>query len=511
MHGVMHQCKHMRFHNARAPQDSVLCGAVAEQCEEHKKAVAKEAECAAAAGRAAAEAVAQVNHANQMLAAEREAAQKHAAKEAESAAAAAAAMAQVNRANQQLVAEREAAQKDASETCGRLEREIASLQAATADLTSELTNRSEELESTLGSLSALQEKMQEMHSTEDLALATQVLARALQAKLVERAAEKGLHRVRFLLLLRSWMRWQVTTRLCLRLNAFKCSLSERSTLRVLRHWRERAVTEGRCRRVVARSVCECVRQAIAQVTCRWRQHTSRELKRAGDIRRVQLRRTNRTRGTVLDALRGMHNRALLLSKTHFGMSLLWASWDFVRVRQSFHLWWRMVMRVGWRKRQCVKTMRVSASLILRHVWLEWLLLGALEHHQLLLVSLEQERNKARESEKQARHQTGRLENVEKDAKVLSSTLLRDVEHQRHCLLVAAGLQEKSAEILREKSEEVEKLKTALLQRSLTVRKARDAPEDRDMPGYRLDAASSQDSSAPKRPKQEIVSISLHDR
>jgi hypothetical protein len=474
MHCVMIQCKHMRCHDARATQDCVLCGAVAEQCEEHKETAAKEAQRAAAAGKAAAEAIAQVNHANQTLAAEREAAQKHAAKEAESAAAATAAMAQLNRANQQLVAEREAAQKDTNETCGRLQREIVSLQAVTGDLTLELTNRREELESTLGSLSALQETMQEMHSTEDLALATQVLARALQAKLVKRAAEKGLYRFRSLLLLRSWMRWQVTTRRCLRLNAFKCSLSERSTVRVLRHWQERALAEGRCRSVVARSVCQRVRQAIAQVTCRWRQHTTRELKRAAGIRRVHL------------------------------------SWDFVRVRQSFHLWWRRVMRLGWRKRQCVRTMRVSASLILRHVWREWLLLGALEHQQLLLVALDQERKKATESEEQARHQTGRLENVEKDAKVLSSTLLRDVEHQRDCLLVAAGLQEKSAEILREKSEEVEKLKTALLQRSLTLRKAHAAPKDMEMPGHWLDAACSQDSSVPPRPKQEIVSVCRHD-
>ena len=169
------------------------------------------------------------------------------------------------------------------------------------------------------------------------------------------------------------------------------------------------------------------------------------------------------------------------------------------------------MRVGWRKRQCVRTMRVSASLILRHVWREWLLLGVLEHQQLLLVALEQERKKTIESEEQARHQTGRLENVEKDAKVLSSTLLRDVEHQRDCLLVAAGLQEKSAEILREKSEEVEKLKTALLQRSLTLRKAHAAPKDMEMHGLWLDAACIHDISVPKRPKQEIVSVSRHDR
>jgi hypothetical protein len=447
---------------------------VAEQCEEHKESAAKQTEMAVAAT-----------------------------------AASAAAVTQVNRANQQLLAEREAAKKQVSglnATIRQLESEIASLQVVTADLTSELTKKSEELASARGSLSELQDTLQGMQSTEDLALATQVLARALQAKLVERAAEKGLNRWRSLLLLRSWVRWQVTTRFHLQLRTFSSFLAVRLTARFLRVWRKRALAQGRVRRVVTRSLSKRLTQGIAQATRDWREQTTRALMQAAAISRAQGRRQKRTCGAVLDALRGISHQALLLSKTHVGISVMTASRDSVNVRQCFHQWRRMVMRAGWNEKQCIKAMRISASCVLRDVWLEWCMQLQESKHQLLVVALEEERTKARECEQQARHQTGRLENVQHDAKILSSALLKDVEHQRDCLIVAAAMQEKSAEIMRDKSEEVDKLKMALQQRVHNPRTALNDPRGcvHDT-AFRQDSSQRQGAMPEKRIRQEIVS------
>jgi hypothetical protein len=57
---------------------------------------------------------------------------------------------------------------------------------------------------------------------------------------------------------------------------------------------------------------------------------------------------------------------------------------------------------------------------------------------------------------------------QRDPKFLSSLLLKDVEHKLDCLKVAASIQEKSAEILSDKFQEVGHLKQALRRRTMVL-------------------------------------------
>jgi len=110
--------------------------------------------------------------------------------------------------------------------------------------------------------------------------------------------------------------------------------------------------------------------------------------------------------------------------------------------------------------------------LLHQLLLEWMLHVKESQRDRLLTQRDTERSmlesRASEYEQLATKHSNDRDKVENEAKFLSSLLLKDVEHQRDCLKVAASIQEKSAEILSDKFQEVGHLKQALRRRTMVL-------------------------------------------
>jgi len=226
--------------------------------------------------------------------------------------------------------------------------EVDSLQAITADLTQELNAKSRELSDTRLELSQLQESCKGLQSAQDLELATSMLAEALHAKMVSRAAVKA---------------------------------------------------EARLRR----------------------------------------RTFSRSFGGWIGLVWGRHRDEAVLACTHVAARAVGDMGSASAVACALVLW-----------RNAARTsVLVTAA----------------------KAAADEAKKRAAELENDAKAHQSESQTVTHEAKVLSRALLADVEHQRDCLVVAASVQEKSAEALRDKTSEVLKLKHALQRRTAALQQA----------------------------------------